>query len=116
VLLPSDTYRKPINVHYSRFTSICELFTDSPSYKFDFLGVGEKPSVTGSEFFRFRILLSAVLSFRCLLTENYVIRYIILCVVYEVNCSCDFHLGNNYYKYLLFVVMLLHTLIAIEGV
>jgi hypothetical protein len=33
-VLPSDTHtrRKPINVHYSCFTSICDLFTDSPPY------------------------------------------------------------------------------------
>jgi hypothetical protein len=31
VLLPSDERRKPINVHYSCFTSICDLFTDCPS-------------------------------------------------------------------------------------
>jgi hypothetical protein len=32
VLLPSDTHKKNYYVHYSWFTSICDLFTDSPSY------------------------------------------------------------------------------------
>jgi hypothetical protein len=32
VLLPSDTHIKPvISIHYSCFTSICDLFADYPS-------------------------------------------------------------------------------------
>jgi hypothetical protein len=31
VLLPSDTHRKPINIHYGCCASICDLFTESPS-------------------------------------------------------------------------------------